>query len=83
MQYRECVAKSPACQLRIFDQNPIHLGFFLGKKVCCLLYISHILSGCMGLICSLNNHIDYIITPGALFYMYIFLFTFLSDTEYF
>lgn len=29
MNYRDMVAESPAGQFRVFDQNPIHLGFFL------------------------------------------------------
>lgn len=31
MKYRDIVAKSPEGQCRIFDQNPIHLGFYLSK----------------------------------------------------
>lgn len=31
MHYRDIVAKNPAAQFRMFDHNPIHLGFFLDR----------------------------------------------------
>ena len=31
MSYRDDVAESPGSQFRIFDKNPLHLGFFLSS----------------------------------------------------